>query len=306
MSSEEYPFALCLTHDVDRPTKTYQAISGALGALGRGSPLRAGYHLRTLAANGDADPYWQFDRILDLETDLGVRSAFYFLDEPSLLRDAPESLASPRRWIEHAGRYDPTTGEIADVIRRLDDGGWEVGLHGSYGSPDDPTRLAAEKRALESVLGHEVSGIRQHHLRLDPATWRHHAGLGFDYDASLGLTDDVGFAYGYRTQEPLSGFQVFPLTAMEIAFPDPGDSYPAAIAACERLLGEAEREGAVFTALWHPRLFSEREFPGYSRLYRHLVERALEMGAWVGTPRAYLEEQPLGPLGGAGRATDSA
>ncbi|MFC7198038.1 hypothetical protein ACFQJ9_00740, partial [Halospeciosus flavus] len=72
-----------------RPTRRFRARWGRSVE----GPPRAGYHLRTLAANGDADPYWQFDRILDLETDLGVRSAFYFLDEPSLLRDAPESLA---------------------------------------------------------------------------------------------------------------------------------------------------------------------------------------------------------------------
>jgi hypothetical protein len=41
------------------------------------------------------------------------------------------------------------------------------------------------------------------------------------------------------------------------------------------------------TVLWHIRYFSEAEFPGYRRLYERLIERALEMGAWVG---------PLGDL----------
>ncbi|WP_435102105.1 polysaccharide deacetylase family protein [Halarchaeum sp. P4] len=283
--SRSPPFALCLTHDVDRPYKTYQALSGALTG-------KTGYHLRTLVR--DENPYWQFDRVCDIEADHGVRSAFYFLNEPSILRDAPRALASPRRWVEHAGRYDVTAGEVADTIRRLDAGDWEVGLHGSYASARKPGRLAAEKETLEGMLGHAVTGVRQHHLRLAPETWRHHDGLGFDYDASLGRTDDVGFAYGHRTQEPLPGFRVLPLTAMDVAFPDPGESWPAAVAAVERLLTEAERERAVCSALWHPRLFSDAEFPGYRRLYRHLVERALEKGAWVGAPRDYFAEDPLG------------
>jgi hypothetical protein len=41
------------------------------------------------------------------------------------------------------------------------------------------------------------------------------------------------------------------------------------------------------SALWHPRLFNSTDFPGYRRLYRRLVETALEMGAWVGSPGDY-------------------
>jgi hypothetical protein len=43
------------------------------------------------------------------------------------------------------------------------------------------------------------------------------------------------------------------------------------------------------TVLWHPRLFSEADFPGYSRLYRRLVATALDRGAWVGPPREFIE-----------------
>ena len=68
----DHAFALCLTHDVDRPYKTYQSVYYALRE-------RDPSHLGDLRPGVNA--YWTFDRIRAVETDLGVRSAFYFLDE---------------------------------------------------------------------------------------------------------------------------------------------------------------------------------------------------------------------------------
>ncbi|MFC4357805.1 polysaccharide deacetylase family protein [Halobium salinum] len=277
---DDYDFALCLTHDVDRVRKTFQGPYYALK-----QPERRGYHLRTSLP--DRNPYWQFERIMELEDDLGVRSSFYFLQERELLREmAPKEWLTPRNWMLHRGIYDVREPAIAEVIRDLDAGGWEVGLHGSYGSYDDRERLAHEKAVLEDVLGHPVRGIRQHHLNLtEPPTrtWEHHAALGFEYDASLGSSRTYGFGNGYGPLHPFDDeFTVFPLTLMEVAMPTPGDEPEAAWAACESLLHEARDNGAVMTVLWHPRYFSERDFPGYADMYRRLIERAQELNAWVG------------------------
>jgi hypothetical protein len=270
-------FALCLTHDVDRPYKTYQALYYALAE-------RPGYHLRTLRPG--VNPYWQFEAVMDLESELDVRSAFYFLNEPSILRRSPGTWLRPSAWVEHLGRYDVTDDDLAAVVTDLDRGGWEVGLHGSLRSAADPSRLAAEKRALESLLDGEVVGGRQHHLRATPETVRTYRRLGMAYDASLGSADRYGFHWGYGPRRPFDDeFLVFPLTAMEIALPDPGTAFATARAECERLVDTAARNGAVMTVLWHPRYFCEAEFPGYRALYRHLIEYALDAGAWVGPPR---------------------
>lgn len=267
-------FALCLTHDVDRPYKTYQSIYDAVRTR---DPSR----LEPLLSN--ENPYWQFEAVMELEKRLGVRSAFYFLNEPSLFEKPPRRWVDPSCWIEHLGRYDLTDPAIVEVIRRLDRGGWEVGLHGSYDSADDEGRLRHEKRTLENVLGHEVRGVRQHHLRLhSPETWTVHAAMGMAYDTSLGSSTECGFSHGYRPIRPLDDdFLVFPLTIMEVGLPT---DTTKAWRECERLLEEARENDAVMTVLWHPRYFNDREFPGYRGLYERLVERALEMGAWVGPP----------------------
>lgn len=274
---DDYTFALCLTHDVDRPSKGLRSLYYAYRE-------RPQYHLKTALRRDN--PYWQFDAIMDLEDELGVRSAFYLLNEPHLLELAPSQWFRLVNWVQHLGRYDLTDGPIEAVIGRLDAGGWEVGLHGSFHSYLDRQRLSQEKDVLEGVLGHSIRGGRQHYLRLSqPETWRYHADIGLVYDASLGSSTEYGFQHGYDVKRPFDDeFVVFPLTVMEVALPDPGPKFDEARAACDQLLREAAENDAVMTVLWHPRFFNEREFPGYRPLYRLLIERALDLGAWVGPP----------------------
>ncbi len=274
----DHSFALCLTHDLDRPYKSFRSVYYAA------RDRRVG-HLRDLLPG--RNPYWQFENIMSLERELDVRSAFYVLNEPHLLEKEWECWLNPGDWVQHLGRYDIRNPDIADVIRALDAGGWEIGLHGSYRSHTDVDRLREEKAALEDLVQHPVVGGRQHYLHLRrPDTWHHHAAIGLCYDSSLGSNDRFGFQHGYRPIRPFDDdFIVFPLTVMESTLPDPGSSFEAAWSACEHLLDEAATHNAVMTVVWHPRYFSETDFPGYRRLYRRLITRALELGAWVGPPR---------------------
>ncbi|RQG96179.1 polysaccharide deacetylase family protein [Natrarchaeobius oligotrophus] len=273
---KDFEFALCLTHDVDRPYKTFQAPYYALKE-------RDPSHLKPLVTS--ERPYWQFEEIMALEDELGVRSSFYFLNEKRLLRDKdPRDWIDPKNWKLFAGRYDITSDEIVDVIRMLDDGGWEVGLHGSYESYDDLERLKFEKETLEEILGHQIVGGRQHYLNLKkPESWKYQKKIGLKYDASLGSSEKIGFEYGYGTLRPFNDdFVVFPLTVMEIATMDSSDDLKHAWNRCQDLLYVAKDNNSVMTILWHPRMFNQDEFPGYKDLYRRIIKEALQLGAWVG------------------------
>ncbi|GAA0676678.1 polysaccharide deacetylase family protein [Natronoarchaeum mannanilyticum] len=294
---DDHSFALCLTHDVDRPYKTYQS---GYYAVAERDPS----HLLSVLPGRNS--YWQFEEVMALEDSLGVRSAFYFLDEQNLFRDRPvRDWFDPGSWKRYAGRYELSDPAIVDVIHDLDEGGWEVGLHGSYESYDDPERLAVEKEQIESILGREIVGGRQHYLNLDePDTWRHHADVGLKYDASLGSSSTYGFQYGDAPLRPFDDeFVVFPLTIMEVALPDPTEHFERAWRECRAVLDEAREREAVATILWHPRYFSQRDFPGYGELYRRIVEYALDEGAWVGPP-ADLYAQLEHPDGDGGSAVE--
>lgn len=277
------PYAVCLTHDVDRPYKGLRSFYYALRE-------RPGYHLGTALRRDN--PYWQFEAIRELEDELGVRSAFFFLREPHLLDLEPTDWIRPINWIQHLGRYDPTDSPIAETIRRLDADGWEIGLHGSYHTMRDRERLAQEKAALERTVGHSIRGGRQHYLRLErPTTWQHYVDLGLDYDSSLGSGTTFGLQQGASPFEPFDdGFTVFPLTMMDQAVMSVGESIDEVWEACEPVLEEAADRGAVVTLDWHQRVFNDQEFPGYREVYRRLIEAAQAAGAWIGPPGTLYDE----------------
>ncbi len=275
---DDHRFALCLTHDVDRPYKTFHSVYYAIAD-------RDPAHLKSLLPG--TNTYWTFEKLMAIEADLGVRSAFYFLNEQRLFGDRP-----PREWVSKdgwrlfGGRYSLDDSAIVDLIAELDAGGWEVGLHGSYESPTDRDRLAAEKRTLERVLGEPVSGGRQHYLNLSiPETWEYHRDIGLKYDCSLGSSDTYGFADGYSIKRPFDDdFVVFPLTIMELALPNVETDVEGAWQECKAIIEEAAENNAVMTILWHPRFFSEFDFPNYTELYRRIIEYALALDGWVGPP----------------------
>ncbi|WP_255198792.1 polysaccharide deacetylase family protein [Halorarius litoreus] len=273
----DHSFALCLTHDVDRPYKTYQSL---YYAVKHRDPDQFRDWWR------GENPYWQFEHVMQLEDELGVRSSFNILNEQRLLRDKPiREWFSIDNWKLYAGRYSLDDPAIVDVIHDLDAGGWEIALHGSYDSYDDRERLRHEKETLERVVGHPITGGRQHYLNLNvPRTWKHHRAIGLQYDTTLGSNDSYGFQYGYGPYRPFDdAFVVFPLTVMEFTLPNVCTDPEGAWRELERLLEEARDHHAVMTALWHPRYFSD-EHANYADLYYRLVERALEMDAWVGPP----------------------
>jgi hypothetical protein len=275
--AEDATFHLCLTHDVEQVYKRFGAIYGTLRD-------RNPRHLKALLPG--TEPYWRFEDVMAIEDDLGVRSAFYFLNEQRLRNRPVREWLSARSWQLYGDRYSVSDPDIADVIRRLDSGGWEVGLHGSYESYREPQRLRAEKGKLEAILGGKVVGGRQHYLNLDvPDTWEMQADVGLRYDASLGSSKTYGFDHGYTPLRPFDDeFVVFPLTVMELPLPNVERRPNRAWRVCKRLLEEARENGAAMTVLWHPRFFYENDFPNYGSLYRRLIERALELGAWVGPP----------------------
>ena len=314
---DEHPFSLCLTHDVDR---VYQTFQGPYDAVRTRSvePLRASIRelLRAVTVDqrhtsvadprrGSTDhrcPYWQFESVMALEAELGIRSSWYFLDEQRLLGDRPvRDWLDPRSWLLYTGRYDVRDPAIADVITDLDRGGWEVGLHGSYESGDDVDRLAYEVATLEGVLGSAIRGGRQHYLRATvPETWEHYREIGLRYDASLGSRTTYGFGGLYDVVRPFDDdFVVFPLTVMDTTLFGTTPSTEAAWRECRRLLDQARANDAVMTVCWHQRHFNEERFPGVRAVYERLVREAQAMGAWVGPPGRWYDHV----VGGAERGS---
>jgi hypothetical protein len=262
-------FIVNLTHDIDFVKKTYQYFTHDL----------AKFRITNLFDFfSRQDPFWTFETIMEIEANANCRSTFFFLEESLPWRPLPV-----KNWNLTLGKYRFSSPRIREIIKKLDRGGWEIALHGSYNSYKNKELLSEEKNKLEAVLGKEVQGIRQHFLNLEiPLTWQIHKELGFKYDSSLGRRHEVGFIDDHYTpfRNPETGMVIIPLTLMDtyLAYKLNGDLY-GAWKRILKVINEAEENKAVLTVLWHNNFFNEREHPGFSNLYKKLIWECKNRGA---------------------------
>lgn len=272
-------FAVCLTHDVDRVKKTYQYLTHFV-------KTKDFYHLKSFFIKKE-EPYWNFERIMEIEEKYDARSTFFFLNESKQF-----GLFHPREWPLSLGRYTFHDEKIAEMIQKLHASGWEIGLHGSYESYKNTELLTKEKKLLEDIVGDKIIGIRQHHLNLEiPQTWRIQEEVGFKYDASFGSNYEIGFREKkYFPFRPFNNsFLVVPLTIMDSALFRNSKSIEEAWVKCKELINQAEKYGALLTVLWHQRVFNENEFPRYIMIYEKIIKVCKESGAWLATTKDIAE-----------------
>lgn len=284
--SQQYSFALCLSHDVDRIYKTYQYFSEAI-------KQRDPYQL--LDALSPENPYWTFERIMSIEDSLGVRSSFNILDEIHITQRPISEWFTKRGWKLFAGRYNIKDPQFGSLLQLLDGLGWEIGLHGSFTSSENPERFKYEKKRIESVAETEIVGNRQHYWRLSrPDTWKHLRDAGIKYDTSLGSSTEIEFEHGHEIIRPFNDeFVVFPWTLMDGAVMGSAETTSEIWSNCRRVLEEAKENQSVVVADWHGgNIFYERDYPGWAEMYERLIEAAIEMGAWVGPPREFYRAIP--------------
>jgi len=272
-------FHVCLSHDVDRTKKTFQFLTHFLRSLKNRQLGTAIYQIESVFQKSH---YWCFDKVIEAEHKLGLKSTFFFLNETYPFR--PLVLSS---WRLSLGYYNMLDSKLKMVIRELDRQGWEVGLHGSYLSFKDLDLLKKEKSDLEGIIGHPVLGVRQHYLNLDSHTWELQAEAGFFYDASFGFTRDIGFKENrFQPFKPIPNrnFYVMPLALMDGCVMRKRNPLAEAI----NVINLAEEKGACLVLNWHQRMFNEKEFPEYMDMYLRLIEECRARKAHFSTIGTYL------------------
>jgi len=266
-------FAVFLSHDVDavhrrEPFTIAVDLYRIVKAFVRGNVHKALGDARTLChlLFDDHDVYWNFDRWMELESRYNIRSSFYFLEG--------------RRLARYGRRYNAVT--LKPVIQRLRDGGWEVGLHGSYAAWRDARQLKRERRALEKVAEVRIQGHRQHYLHFDSeASYQCYEETGLEYDSTLGYNHQIGYRAGtslpFHPYNRATGKKFhlleIPLTVMDQAFLV--DRIPTN--ALDKMLTRTAANGGLFSLLWHQRTFAQKA------LYGHVVQYALQQDGWIAT-----------------------
>lgn len=220
-----------------------------------------------------ADPYNNFDWIMDVVEKNNLKSAFYFI--------------SGQTNKKFDGDYDINHAAIRDLMRKIHARGHEIGLHPSYESYRSPAIIAKEANALKRVaaeegIHQEVWGGRMHFLRWShPTTLVAWAEAGMSYDSTLGYADAPGFRCGtcfeYVAFDPIKqkalDLKIRPLVVMEGTVI--GSHYmglgvsEAAYKKIVTLKRICEKVSGVFTLLWHN---SQLIRPDSRKLFQTIVQ----------------------------------
>lgn len=287
-----HPFIACLTHDVDfagirrhRLDHTlwgfvYRASVGSLRGF-----LKGTVPIDRLVQNWLAvlslplvytrlrDDFWEhFDRYVEVEQ--GRPSTFFLIPFKHRAGERVEGPLSARR----ATPYD--IGDVPKQVQNLLRHGAEIGLHG-IDAWHSPERGREEQRRVAGATGQEVAGIRMHWLYFDRESPAILDRIGFDYDATSGYNEAVGYRAGTaQVFKPLAATHLLelPLHIQDTSLFFPGRlglTDAQAWQRCAALLDTATCDGGVLTVSWHERsLVPERLWGGfYSRLLRELDGR---------------------------------
>ena len=260
---------VALSHDIDRISKTYQYFTHFTRSLIKSQFKDSFYQIKSLFLK---NTYWNFDEIIKIENAYNVKSTFFFLNESLKF-----NVLDVNNWALSLGRYNIYDKKIIEIIKWLDQNGWEIGVHGSYNSFKDYDLLKNEKRILENIVGHEIIGIRQHFLNLYEKTWDIQKRLGFKYDSSFGYTEDIGFKEGKIV--PFSPFEdeftVYPQIIMDTPFMENNNRWHI----LDEIIATSIENKSLLVINWHNDKFNENEFPGFKKAYLNIIEKCISNNA---------------------------
>jgi len=165
----------------------------------------------------------------------------------------------------HGHRRDPdyTLAQLCGRLISARQAGFEVALHGSYGSVVERRDLAAEASLLAGAAGRVPLGNRQHWLRFDAYEHLFECveGARLAYDSSLGFDETAGFRngaafafppYDFKKERPHEFLEI-PLALMDGSIEaDTRKSHEKARDIVREVLEESRRWGwGGISLLWH-------------------------------------------------------
>jgi len=291
-------FAICITHDVDKLKKfslippLRRIFSGLINGK-KAESLSLTRHY--LEAKLRADPYYKFDYLMDLSEKYGFNSSYYFISGGKT---------------EYENFYQMKNPQVIKLIKKISARGFEVGLHSSFNTFQDPVMLKEEKGILEKVLGEQVNGVRQHYLRWKtPQSWRVRVEAGFKYDTSLTFVSHEGFRCGicfpYRPFDILKNKVLdiweLPVTSMDYTFfGKQGLSPEQVLRRNIYLIDTVRKYRGVFVLLWHNTSLNEFSYQGgrgvYEAILRYLSKKRTFKGTVLDVVRRWSKnESERGP-----------
>ncbi len=277
-------WAAALTHDLDIVNWWPAFTMLRLAELARNGELARAARVTLAAATSAARPvvFSAIRELLDIEARHRVRSSWFVLSgQPTLATVRAGDLT-----------YRPQGKLARRIMRAVRDAGHEIGLHGSFRTSEDHSLFATQRTMLRNLADVDAVGVRQHYLRMRPATTpRGMHDAGFLYDSTYGFADRNGFRLGVADVIPLwdaerqqpVGVDEAPFTWMDRALSKyqhvetPSVWIDDALA----LADVCQDVGGMWVGIWHPNLAPALGFPDAPAAYARLASELVSRGAHV-------------------------
>ncbi len=221
--------------------------------------------------------------LLAQENSFGLHSSFYLMTAGSAPQDPP--------------CYWRDTTRFKDVIRAIELGGSEVGLHQSYETYDNLELMKKEKDRLDDLVQNKSYGGRQHYLRFEvPTTWRLQEYTGLRYDSTLCFAEQEGFRAGfcfpYHPYDLINDRKLeiweLPLSVMDGTLRDYRKLTPAeGLRAILDLISTVKQYQGLLVILWHTDFCSVS--PEWSYVYEKILEEVASDHVFAGSGIEILE-----------------
>ncbi len=258
------PLGVCLTHDVDNIERPMEHIMKVKDRFDKADFEKA--------MKGELSLYDNIELIGEREGAEVFRSSFYLLSSNYPLD------------------------KVRRTARRLHSKGWEIGLHGDFGTHDSEAEMKKAVERLTKGVGIRPRGLREHYLRFDFAkSWSVMEGARFDYDTTVGNNDKLGFRLGLATpfHPPDAGWRPLRLLELPLSLMDTTlwgylkKGEEEGFADVRSAMSMVEEVEGLFTLLWHQDAVRMKGGRIYWRILRELgrkrrlfVGSGLEVARW--------------------------
>lgn len=216
------------------------------------------------------DPFDTYDWLDEFHTKYDLHPIYFFLvgDYDEYDKNISITITKFRELIT----------SVADTV--------DVGIHPSYASNADISKLKKEIDSLSQILKREIRKSRQHFLKLEmPDTYQHLIEFGITDDYTMGFATQPGFRAGicspfyfYNLEsENKTGLRLHPFEVMDATFNYYHNLTPRQFPdAVYPIIDEIKKVKGTFVSLWHNNSLSEeKEWSGWTKVYEDMVNYVL-------------------------------
>jgi len=264
-------FQFLPTYDIDEAFsykhKGLLRTTGGLGkALLRGNFEQVQQRIAVLAGR-KKDPFDSYEWLDALHQQHRLQPRYFFLVAPRL------------------SRYDRNISPGKPVLQQLirsHAASYNIGLHPSWQSGDNPARVAEEIKILGSISGKTIHASRQHFIRFTlPQTYRQLIACGITEEFSMGYGSLNGFRASVATpfywydleRETETGLLVYPFCYMEAnSFFEQKHTPAQAFDEMMHYYHTTKQTGGTLVTIWHNTfLGTDALFRGWRAVYHQFI-----------------------------------